>query len=130
MEKKHAHETTKTNPGFSLFLATPWEFQKTLRIFGRRGASRKRPTSAKRADSCNHLSQKTLFFQVFWPQNGLALICGPRFFSIDLVRRRRFSTLFFEAHFRSEFSPKRYYTIKRVVSALFMSAERRENLGL
>ena len=34
------------------------------------------------------------------------------FFFIDLVRRRRFSTLFSEAQFDSFFATKRYYTIK------------------
>ena len=77
-------------------------------------------------------SENTIFSQVFWLQNGLALICGPRrgVFFIDLVRRRRFSTLIFEPHFRRGFSPKRQYTINLVVSALFMSAKTSENVGL
>ena len=102
MEKKQYTRQPQKTLVFPCFLATPSEFKKPWEYL----VGEPLPETTDECEMRGYLktpnSENAIFSQVFWLQNGLALICGPRggVFFIDLVRRRRFSTLFFETHFR------------------------------
>ena len=135
MEKKQTWDSHKKTLVFPCFLGHPLGVPKNLEniLFGE-----PLPETTDECDMHGYLktpnSENTIFSQVFWLQNGLALICGPQgggVFLIALVRRQTFyRPSFSEAILVTHFRRMRYYTIKIVVSALFMSAKTSVNLGL
>ena len=131
-KKKNAHETTKKHcffPGF-FFLATPWKIQKTLRIFGRRGAAQ----NGWRVQN-GHFAEITSFakhyvFRCLAAAKRSRLICGPPRGTF-LYRACSAETFFgFWRPFLSASSPKGFYHIKIVVSALWRYAKTSHNLGI
>ena len=123
--KKDAHETTKTTLVFPCFLATPWEFQRTLRAFGRRGATQ----NGRRVQNA-HIAEITSFAK-HYVFRGLAAAKRSRVhlrpprghvFHRACSTETFFDPLFLRP-FLCEFSPKRFYPVKIVVSALFRNAK-------